>query len=131
MIFVDTGAWYAHVIPGDPNFDSAIRWMRQNPGSLLTTDYVVDELLTLLRSRGHTDHALHLGRRIFQGAVCRLYYVTDSDIREAWHIFEQFSDKEWSFTDYTSRVVMERLGITTAFAFDDHFRQFGTVTVVP
>jgi len=26
---------------------------------------------------------------------------------------------------------MERLGTTTAVAFDDHFRQFGTVTVVP
>jgi len=26
---------------------------------------------------------------------------------------------------------MERLGIDRAFAFDDHFQQFGTVTVVP
>jgi predicted nucleic acid-binding protein len=25
----------------------------------------------------------------------------------------------------------EGLGITTAFSFDQHFRQFGTVTVVP
>lgn len=40
-------------------------------------------------------------------------------------------DKQWSFTDCTSRVVMERLGIQKVFAFDDHFRQFGTVTVVP
>jgi hypothetical protein len=29
------------------------------------------------------------------------------------------------------RVVMERLGIQRAFAFDDHFRQFGNVSVVP
>jgi len=26
---------------------------------------------------------------------------------------------------------MEKLEITEAFAFDQHFRQFGTVTVVP
>jgi hypothetical protein len=26
---------------------------------------------------------------------------------------------------------MYRLGIRRAFAFDDHFRQFGTVAVVP
>ena len=40
-------------------------------------------------------------------------------------------DKEWSFTDCVSRAVIERLGITTAVAFDEHFRQFGTVIVVP
>jgi predicted nucleic acid-binding protein len=45
-------------------------------------------------------------------------------------VFQRFHDKEWSFTDCTSRVVMQRLGIQRAFAFDDHFRQFGTVTVV-
>jgi hypothetical protein len=28
-------------------------------------------------------------------------------------------------------IFAEALGITTAFAFDHHFRQFGTVTVVP
>lgn len=33
--------------------------------------------------------------------------------------------------DPASRVVIERLGIQWAFAFDDHFRQFGTLTVVP
>jgi hypothetical protein len=26
---------------------------------------------------------------------------------------------------------MQRLGITTAFAFDKHFLEFGTITVVP
>jgi len=30
-----------------------------------------------------------------------------------------------------SKVVMDKLGIGTAFAFDYHFRRFGTVVVVP
>jgi predicted nucleic acid-binding protein len=30
-----------------------------------------------------------------------------------------------------SKVVMESLGVGTVFAFDHHFRQFGTVEVVP
>ena len=57
--------------------------------------------------------------------------VNDSDLQKATDIFFQFADKNWSFTDCTSRVVMERLGIRRAFAFDDHFRQFGNVTVAP
>ena len=88
-------------------------------------------LLTLLKSRGHADHALRLGRQLFRGALCQLYYLTEDDIREAWRVFDHYADKEWSFTDCTSRVVMARLGVTTAFAFDRHFRQFGTVNVVP
>lgn len=42
-----------------------------------------------------------------------------------------FHDKRWSFTDCTSKVVMEEVGCRTAIAFDEHFRQFGTVAVEP
>ena len=52
-------------------------------------------------------------------------------LQPAFEIFRKFEDKRWSFTDCVSRVVMEELKISTAFAFDDHFRQFGMVTVVP
>ncbi|WP_216819169.1 type II toxin-antitoxin system VapC family toxin [Thiohalocapsa sp. ML1] len=57
--------------------------------------------------------------------------MTREDVEQAWKSFRRFSDKGWSFTDCTSRVIMERLGITTAFAFDEHFRQFGIGVVVP
>jgi len=67
----------------------------------------------------------------FLAGLINIEYLTPQDIRDAWHVFERYLDKDWSFTDCTSKVVMERLGITTAFAFDQHFRQFGTVTVVP
>ena len=53
------------------------------------------------------------------------------DLTLAWQTFEQFDDKSWSFTDCTSKVVMEQRGIRKAFAFDHHFYQFGTVQVVP
>jgi len=39
--------------------------------------------------------------------------------------------KEFSFTDCTSFALMERMRITTAFAFDIHFRQYGRFTIVP
>ena len=39
--------------------------------------------------------------------------------------------KGWSFTDCTSKVIMERLNISTAFSFDEHFEQFGSVIRVP
>ena len=53
------------------------------------------------------------------------------DIAHTWEIFRQYHDKDWSFTDCTSKVIMERLRLTHAFAFDGHFEQFGTVIRVP
>lgn len=131
MIFTDTGGWYGLSIPEDPNHFAAIGWSVRNRQPLVTTDYVVDETLTLLSARGHSAAALALGRQFFGGSLATIYYLTEADIRAAWQTFTRYADKEWSFTDCASKVVMEKLGITEAFAFDQHFRQFGTVTVVP
>ncbi len=54
-----------------------------------------------------------------------------TDLKEVWQVFSTYQDKAWSFTDCFSRVVVERLRLDTALAFDEHFRQFGTVKVVP
>jgi predicted nucleic acid-binding protein len=57
--------------------------------------------------------------------------VTSSDVARAWQVYSTHRDKAWSVTDCVSKVVIERLGVEYAFAFDVHFRQFGTLTVVP
>ncbi len=131
MIFADTGAWFAAFVPNDPDHPAASDWLSQNTEVLVTTDYVLDELLTLLKRRGEFERGLRLGDCILRGTVARFEWVTPADVEAAWHVFQHFRDKQWSFTDCTSRVVIERLSITTAFAFDEHFRQFGKVRVVP
>lgn len=131
MTFTDTGGWYGLFVPEDPNNLAATSWANRNTQPLLTTDYVVDETLTLLRARGHAALALSLGRKFFDGSVATVYYLTEEDIRAAWQVFTRYADKEWSFTDCSSKVIMEELGIIEAFAFDYHFRQFGTITLVP
>ena len=131
MIFVDTGAWFACVVPWDANHAAAAAWMRQNREPLITTDFVLDETLTLLRARNETPRAVALGDQLLSNVWANLYFVSEAEIREAHQVFRTFADKEWSFTDCTSKVVMEKLELTTAFSFDHHFRQFGTVQVVP
>ena len=131
MIFVDTGAWYASLVPTDPNYLKAVQWLSANQSTLLTTDYVIDETLTLLRVRGERTRALVLGARFFDDGLAEIHKITTTELTLAWKTFEQFDDKDWSFTDCTSKVVMEELGIKVAFAFDHHFHQFGTIQVVP
>jgi uncharacterized protein len=50
-VFVDTGAWFAYFVRRDPDHADAVTWMRDNRQPLVTTDYVLDELLTLLKQR--------------------------------------------------------------------------------
>ena len=130
-VFVDSGAWYASVVAWDLNHAAAIAWFQGNCCPLLTTDYVVDETMTLLKTRGEMGRAILLGDDFFNGQLATVHFVTASEFEEAWRVFRRFRAKDWSFTDCTSKVVMEKLGIATAFAFDQHFRQFGTVSVVP
>ncbi len=131
MIFVDTSAWYASVVPSDPNHMAAAAWLKANRLPLLTTDYVVDEILTLLKMRGHRRRAFALGEEFFQDRRLPMYHLSEADVEMAWQTFRRFQDKDWSFSDCASKVVMDKLSVRTAFAFDQHFRQFGTITVVP
>ena len=60
-----------------------------------------------------------------------MHYLTPAEIVSAWQVFRDYADKDWSFTDCTSKIVIERLECLSAAPFDDHFRQFGRVRVEP
>ena len=131
MIFVDTGGWVARFYSADQHHAAALKWFRQNRQPLFTTDYIVDEALTLLKARNEPRLAQELGALFFGGYMAQVHYLAEDDIRAAWEVFRRYSDKDWSFTDCTSKVIVEKLGITHALSFDQHFRQFASVTVVP
>jgi uncharacterized protein len=131
VIFVDTGVWFARYVASDADHAEAVAWFANPPDRLATTDYVVDELLTLLKQRGYADIAFAVGATLIEGVACHLEYVAPADFARAWITFSTYRDKGWSFTDCTSRAIMERLKIATAFTFDHHFREFGNVNVIP
>lgn len=57
-----------------------------------------------------------------------LVWVLEDVAAQAWKVFEQFNiDKQWSFTDCTSFVVMKQRSMTEAFTFDHHFAQMGFI----
>ena len=130
-IFVDTGAWFARFVPSDPDHAAARAWFDGNTNPLLTTDYILDELLTLLKGARRISAPWRSARHC-SAVRCAIW---NGSANPTWptpvRVFSTYGDKGWSFTDCISREVMERLGIRAAVAFDDHFRQFGTVVVLP
>jgi len=130
LTFADTSAWFATVDPNDPNHEIARRFMSAKP-RLVTTNFVIDETITLVLKRLDYTRALRLGEQLWSGQLARIIYITRTDQQAAWQLFKRYRDKEFSFTDCTSFVVMERLRLTHAFAFDEHFDQIGQFARVP
>jgi predicted nucleic acid-binding protein len=130
ITFVDTSVWYASVVPTDPRHLAVTSWLRANNPPIITTDFVIDETLTLLRMRGQRSRAIVIGKRFFDLREVPIHHVGAADLSRAWEIFVQNPDRDWSFTDCTSRAVMERLHIKRALSLDNHFAEFG-IAVVP
>jgi uncharacterized protein len=120
-IFVDTGAWYALVDKKDPDHHDAASFLRNNKIPLLTTNFIFDETVTLLRRRLGWIIAGDFGRRLKDSRFTTLVAVRREDEERAWELFLKFKDQEFSYTDCTSFAVMEALKIDTAFSFDRHF----------
>jgi predicted nucleic acid-binding protein len=131
MIFVDTSVWYPAYVSEDVDHSMAAALLAAPSDRLVTTDYIVDELLTLMVARGQRRVATEIGGKFLVGNFCQIVWIERDDAFAAWQILDKFDDKSWSFTDCVSYAVKKRLGIKKAFSLDDHFRQFGIVSVHP
>jgi predicted nucleic acid-binding protein len=129
-IFVDTGAWFASVIPADRNHQKVLSFLQHNSLPLITTDYVIDETLTLLRARGEAMKATALGRQLLDLRLGNVVHVTPEIFSKAWEIFRDNPERKWSFTDCTSKVVMDQWHLKYALALDHHFVEFGAIEVL-
>lgn len=127
-IFVDTGGWYAAIVRKDHGHKAAKQFLTENSFPLITSDYVMDETVTLLQSCvGHT-YAVSFLDTLRTSQQIELIYLTPSRLAETIKLFRNRPDKGWSFTDCSSFVLMHEYQIQVSFTFDDHFQQAGFQT---
>jgi len=69
--------------------------------------------------------AAKFSRTTLGSRLVRVLYVGEEVFLESLDIFERSKDNEWSFTDCTSFILMERTGLSQVFAFDPRFEQAG------
>lgn len=124
-LFVDTGAWYALTDRRDPDHEPVSAALREHRDRLLTSNFVLDETLTLVRYRLGWHVAHRLGEQLRTGSLARLERISPRDEEAAWTIFSTYSDKSFSFTDCTSFALCDRLELPMCVAIDNDFRSFG------
>ena len=97
---------------------------------LVTSDYVLDETVSYLRY--HVSHATALTAFRTLSALAQTHRMTMLEVNReirtrAGHIFEQFHDQTFSFTDCTSFALCEAHHIQHAVTVDKDFVIFGLV----
>jgi hypothetical protein len=92
---------------------------------LVTTDYVIDETLTLIRLRLTLAAAEEWWTQLEGSSRLRWEWIGVARAEKARDVFFRYRDKRYSFTDCTSFVVMKELKLKEALTTDRHFRQMG------
>jgi len=132
-LFMDTAGWMACADGADPAHTRccAARDGALEAGqTLVTTDFVVDETLTLVKFRLGLRAAATWWQQIDRSARVRWERIDTDRFEKARQLFFQHRDKNFSFTDCTSFVIMREARLTHALTTDRHFRQMG-FQVVP
>jgi predicted nucleic acid-binding protein len=132
VIFLDTGFLYALVSKRDENHHRVREVMdefrdRDLRTLALTTNHVVEETITLLRSSAHRnpgkahDIAVDVGRQLYAGVFGHIHHALPDEERAAFEYLAQYRDKEYSLTDCLSFVIMEANKINEALTVDGDF----------
>jgi len=131
-LFIDTSGW-AYLVDRHNPFHDAVRAVYQHAlhqqRLLVTTNYVIAELVPLLASRSRIPRqqiftfvdALKVAPHI------EIIHIDPALDAEAWVLLKARIDKEWSLVDASSFVIMTMQGMTEALTTDHHFTQAGFV----
>ncbi|MEX1103874.1 MAG: PIN domain-containing protein, partial [Dehalococcoidia bacterium] len=132
-IFVDSSAFFALATPRSDDFQAARRILGRAGTErlpLATTNYIVAEAHALLVNRVSRRAGVEF-LDFLDGRTITVLWPGEPHFVAARLIIHRYSDKSFSLTDAISFVVMEQLGITTAFTFDRDFEQYGFAIAQP
>lgn len=131
-IFIDTWGWinlFNRKEPQHNNVSQLYKSLRERQATIATTDFVLDEVYTLLFRRVHVtqaQQAVHVISQAMNAGYINLVWITPERFDAAQTLRLKFHDKpDISFTDLTSMVVMQELKMREIITGDAHFTHVG------
>ena len=131
-VFFDTWGWLAIAHRDDRRHGEATSFYREfivSGGLPVTSDYILAETISLLRSRTTpkgTESFIDGILAAKQSNRIRIERIGEERWLAAWKLSKKFGDKpDISFADFTSFVVMKELRITEALTADRHYELSG------
>jgi uncharacterized protein len=133
-VFGDTSFFFALVAKRDPAHRPAViayEKLLRAGARVVTTDYVVDETLTLTKARIDAPTSLSILDRMERSESVDLEMLTSERFLLSKHYFRKHSDHGYSFTDCASFVIMDELKVRAALTTDRHFKEAGFEVLLP
>ncbi len=105
---------------------------KQNGSRLVTTNYVIAELVALLSSpmRIPRNKSIKFIESIKSSALVDIVHIDEDLDAKSWELLKNRADKNWSLVDCSSFVVMQENKIVEALTTDHHFEQAGFVRLL-
>jgi len=133
-VFADTSGWATFFLEDEPHHEKSrlliAQWKQQNR-NIVTTNYVLSELIVLLGSRGqHRSAVLNNIKTIRSVDWVEIVHVDEALDAKAWQLLANRLDKKRSLVDAISFVVMQERGMTEVLTADRHFEQAGFVRLL-
>jgi uncharacterized protein len=128
-LFVDTWGWLVLADRGEREHSQVTSFYAERTrrtGLIVTSDFVLNELLTIMFSRISFEAASRFADSVLRSPFITIERITPERFQKAWELRLKFSDKpRISFTDLTSMAAMNELGISEVLTADKHFAQVG------
>jgi predicted nucleic acid-binding protein len=128
-LFVDTWGWLALADRSEREHAQVVSFYAERTrrtGLIVTSDYVLDEVFTMMFLRLEFQAASRFADSLLRSPFITIERITPERFQKAWELRLKFSDKpRISFTDLTSMATMNELGITDVLTADKHFAQVG------
>ena len=131
MRFADTSFWVGLQIPSDRRHPDAAALWGSDRSPVLTSNMVIGETWTLLRSRFGHAVALQFLATIERSSRVSVATVDAAIDEQAWEWLRRRDERAYSYVDATSFEIMRRERITEALAFDQDFTAAGFIEVRP
>ncbi len=134
-LFADTAGW-GHLIDPTQAYHllaaTIYRTARQQGRKVITTNYIVAELVALLTSPLHISRPATIAfiEGLKTSPYVEIVHVESILDAEAWELLKSHQDKKWSLVDCASFVLMRQRGISEALTTDHHFEQAGFIRLL-
>lgn len=133
-VFVDTSGWANAFVKTERYHTEAstlVKQWQQNNQHVVTTNYVLSELIVLLSSCGQQRSVVLNNIEAIRSADwVEIVHVDESLDKKAWQLLVNRLDKKWSLVDTVSFILMQERGMTEALTADHHFEQAGFVCLL-
>lgn len=130
-LFLDTSTLFAYFHPDVAEHERVRQFFKRVGNNeipyrpLFTSTYVVDELTTLLLSKGSHEHARTALSRTLDSDSIEVIRETEEAFTTTRERIERYEDHEISFTDHMSATQMRARDVTHVLAFDGDFETLG------